>query len=170
MDRIVCFTSLLALSCASASSAARVDPPPPAQQATAVAAQTEPTLSFSDLFVANTEPPSPSPTLVSAAGKRVRMVGFMAHMDQPPKGAFYLTSRPVSCDEMGAGTGDLPIDSIRVNVVPAPKEVAFVPGPIEVTGILELGRQEEPDGAVSHIRLVLALPSTSSASTHGTHN
>ena len=98
------------------------------------------------------------------------MVGFMAHMEQAPAGAFYLTSRPVSCDEMGAGTGDLPLDTVRVNIVPAPKEVAFVPGPIEVTGVLELGRREEPDGAVSHIRLVLALPTASTLSTQPTHN
>jgi hypothetical protein len=139
-------------------------------QAHAVTARADLTLAFSDVFVEDIEPPELSPTLLSAAGKRVRMVGFMAHMDQPPAGAFYLTSRPVSCDETGAGTGDLPVDSIRVNVIPAPKEVAFVPGPIEVTGLLELGRQEEPDGAVSHIRLVLALPSTSSASTREIHN
>jgi len=98
------------------------------------------------------------------------MVGFMAHLEQAPADAFYLTKRPVSCDEMGAGTGDLPVDSVRVNIVPAPKGVAFVPGPIEVSGVLEVGRREETDGAVSHIRLVLALPSAPSAFTNEQHN
>ena len=169
-NRIPCLAGLLLLSCANAQhspevhlAATKVQPPP-------APATPELALAFSDIFVAESRPPELSPTLISAAGKRVRMVGFMAHMDQPPAGAFYLTSRPVSCDEMGAGTGDLPIDAIRVNVVPAPKEVTFVPGPIEVTGVLELGRQEESDGAVSHIRLVLALPSSSSASTRESHN
>ena len=169
-NRIPCFASLLLVSCASASPSPEVRLATTTVQPHAVPARSDLTLAFSDIFVAESRPPALSPTLLSAAGKRVRMVGFMAHMDQPPTGAFYLTSRPVSCDEMGAGTGDLPIDSIRVNVVPAPKEVTFVPGPIEVTGLLELGRQEEPDGAVSHIRLVLALPANSSASTRETHN
>jgi hypothetical protein len=171
-NRGPCLASLLLLSCscASASPSPQVRLSTPTVLPHTVQARPELTLTFSDIFVAESRTPELSPKLISAAGKRVRMVGFMAHMDEPPSGAFYLTSRPVSCDEMGAGTGDLPIDSIRVNVVPAPKEVTFVPGPIEVTGVLELGRQEEPDGAVSHIRLVLALPSTSSASTRETHN
>jgi len=169
-NRVPCFASVLLLSCATAAPSPQVHVSTTTVSPKAAAARPDLTLAFADIFVANSEPPKPSPMVLSAAGKRVRMVGFMAHMDQPPEGAFYLTSRPVSCDEMGAGTGDLPIDSIRVNVVPAPKEVTFVPGPIEVTGVLELGRQEEPDGAVSHIRLVLALPSLSSASTRETHN
>jgi hypothetical protein len=169
-NRIPCFASLLLLSCASASPAPQVRLATTTVQSHAGPARPDLTLAFSDIFVADSKPPTLSPAVLSAAGKRVRMVGFMAHMDQPPEGAFYLTSRPVSCDEMGAGTGDLPIDSIRVNVIPAPKEVSFVPGPIEVIGVLELGRQEEPDGAVSHIRLVLALPSKSSASTREIHN
>lgn len=169
-NRVPCFASLLLLSCAGATHSSQVRLPTTNVAPLTVPASPELALAFSDIFVADSRPPELSPTLISAAGKRVRMVGFMAHMDQPPVGAFYLTSRPVSCDEMGAGTGDLPIDAIRVNVVPAPKDVTFVPGPIEVTGVLELGRQEEPDGAVSHIRLVLALPSTSSPSTRETHN
>ena len=169
-NRVPCFASVLLLSCATAAPSPQVHLSTTTVQPHAVTARPDLTLAFSDIFVADSKPPQLSPALLFAAGKHVRMVGFMAHMDQPPSGAFYLTSRPVSCDEMGAGTGDLPIDSIRVNVVPAPKEVTFVPGPIEVTGVLELGRQEEPDGAVSHIRLVLALPSNSSASTPETHN
>jgi hypothetical protein len=168
MKRVLCSISLLLLSCAHASQTTPVratqGPPPTAAEAADL------TLRFSDFFVANSLPPELSRTLVSAQGKRVRMVGFMARMEQAPTGAFYLTSRPVSCDEMGAGTGDLPLDAVRVNLVPAPSEVAFVPGPIEVTGVLDLGPREEPDGAVSHIRLVLALPSASKPSTQLTHN
>jgi hypothetical protein len=127
-------------------------------------------LEFADFFIADRKPPELAPTLTSAQGKRVRMVGFMAHMEQAPSGAFYLTRLPVSCDEMGAGTGDLPVDAVRVNIVPPPKQVPFVPGLIEVTGVLDLGRREEPDGAVSHIRLVLPLPSAPMASIKHDHN
>jgi len=170
MNRILCVVSLLLASCAGATPSARV------RSSTAIAplpptpVRPDLTLTFSDIFVPDSRPPELSPRLFSAAGTRVRMVGFMAHMEQVPAGAFYLTSRPVSCDEMGAGTGDLPIDSIRVNVVPPPREVPFVPGPIEVTGVLELGRREEPDGSVSHIRLVLALPSAATDSNHTAHH
>jgi hypothetical protein len=91
------------------------------------------------------------------------MVGFMARMEYPPAGGFYLTRIPVDCDEMGAGTGDLPPDSVLVHIVPAPATVPFVPGPVEIIGTLKVGRQEGTDGQVSHVQLVLELP-TSSAS------
>jgi hypothetical protein len=168
MNRILCVASLLLLSCASVQS-------PPRGRQSATTASPKPassalTLTFSDLLVAGSLPPQLSPKLLAAAGNAIRMVGFMAHLEQAPPDAFYLTKQPVSCDEMGAGTGDLPIDSVRVNIVPAPRAVAFVPGPIEVTGVLEVGRHEETDGAVSHIRLVLALPSAPSASQNKKHN
>jgi hypothetical protein len=174
MDRILCFASLLLLSCASTQSPPRdrqpTNSPSTIASLRSAAKKADLTLNFSELLVPGSQPPQLSPTLLSATGKRVRMVGFMAHLEQAPRDAFYLTKRPVSCDEMGAGTGDLPIDSVRVNIVPAPKEVAFVPGPIEVTGVLEVGRREETDGAVSHIRLVLALPSTQSLPKNHEHN
>ena len=51
------------------------------------------------------------------AGQPVRIVGYMAHfLEDPPKGMFYLCPLPVSLDEGGAGTGDLPPDHIRVSV------------------------------------------------------
>jgi hypothetical protein len=89
-------------------------------------------------------------------GKRVRIAGFMARLEIAPKGAFYLASRPVVSDESGGGTADLPPDAIRVVVRSMPdEEVAFVPGPIEVTGVLHLGREDDAEGRVSQVRIVL---------------
>lgn len=99
---------------------------------------------------------APSAALLAARGKRVRLVGFMAQMDLPPPQGFYLTRRPLVCDEAGGGTADLPPDAVRVLVIPAPAvAIPFVPGPIEVVGRLDVGRLEESNGTVSQIRLLL---------------
>jgi hypothetical protein len=68
---------------------------------------------------------------------------------------------PVSLDEGGAGTGDLPPESIRVSVPAlAGRPLPSVPRPLEVTGVLDLGYREEDDGQVSWIRLNLETPPT----------
>jgi hypothetical protein len=87
------------------------------------------------------------------------MVGFMAEMEIPPRGGFYLAPRPVRCDEAGGGTADLPLESVLV-VSPSAADatVAFLPGPLEATGILEVGNRPDADGRISAIRLVLDGP------------
>ena len=93
------------------------------------------------------------------AGRRVRMVGFMPRMEIPPRGAFYLCPRPLVVDESGSGTADLPPNAVRIIVRSAAgQEYSFIPGPLEVTGILEIGRREEDDGSVSSVRLILDRP------------
>jgi hypothetical protein len=87
------------------------------------------------------------------------MVGYMARMERVVPGAFYLVPHPVMCDEEGAGTSDLPVENVLVLVRSAKdKEIAFIPRPLEVTGILEVGNREEEDGRVSAIRLTLDGP------------
>jgi len=116
-------------------------------------------LSFSEFFEYGPRELKPSATLLSLNGHRVRMVGFMAQMEMPPEGAFYLTPHPVSCDEEGAGTSDLPVSSVRVVVRSAKgKTISFIPSPVEVTGVLELGYQADDEGRVSAIRLILDNP------------
>jgi hypothetical protein len=102
---------------------------------------------------------APSAKAESLAGKRVITTGYMAQMELAPKGAFYLASRPVRCDEAGAGTADLPpdallvlTDALRDRVVP------FVPGPIEVSGVLEVGNRTNAEGRTSGFRLTLDAP------------
>ncbi len=102
---------------------------------------------------------APSARALALDGRRVRLVGFMAELEDPPRGGFYLAPRPVRCDEEGAGTGDLPPDAVRVIVRSAVgEEIPFLPGPIEATGVLVLGNAADADGRVSLFRLVLDRP------------
>jgi hypothetical protein len=112
-------------------------------------------LGFDDLLQEGGAHLEPTAKLLAADGKRVRVVGFMAQMEQPPPDGFYLTRRPLFCDEGGGGTGDLPPDAIRVQVIGALAPVPFIPGPLEVVGILQVGAKEHPDRSVSHIRILL---------------
>lgn len=113
-------------------------------------------LAFGELFEAGPRELQPSPKLLSLNGKRVKMVGFMAQMEIPLRGAFYLAPRPLSCDESGGGIGDLPPEAVRVVVRShSGKVVPFVRGPLEVTGVLEVGYRAEQDGEASSLRLIL---------------
>lgn len=98
----------------------------------------------------------PSARATSLNGKRVRMVGFMAQMEMPPRGAFYLVPRPLHVDEAGGGTADLPPQSVLVvSRSVAGQAVPFIPGALEVSGVLEIGNRADEHGHVSAIRLIL---------------
>lgn len=101
----------------------------------------------------------PSEKVRGLQGKRVRMIGFMAHMEDAPRGAFYLVSRPLHCAEDGAGTGDLPPDAVRVVVrSSAGEEIPFYPGLLEISGLLQLGHEADEEGRTSFYRIVLDRP------------
>lgn len=125
-------------------------------------------LSFKEFFDPADRELKPSARLLSLKGKRVRLVGFMAKLENPPKGAFYLCPRPIQNDESGGGTGDLPVEHVRVIMRSAKDRVVpHIAHLIEVTGILEIGNREEEDGTVSAIRLLLDGPRTLSGSPEG---
>ena len=116
-------------------------------------------LEFREFFVPKARALEPSARLLTLNGHRVRLVGFMALMESPPKGGFYLCARPVLATEAGAGTADLPPEAVRVIVRSAQgKEVAHVARALEVNGILEIGSAVDEEGQVSTIRLVLDAP------------
>jgi hypothetical protein len=98
----------------------------------------------------------PSSKALALQGKRVTLVGFMAEMETPMRGGFCLVPRPISLDESGAGTGDLPLESVFV-VVPGAegRVIPHVNGALEGTGILEVGNQTDAEGHVSNFRLRL---------------
>jgi len=103
--------------------------------------------------------PGPSARARALRNRRVRLVGYMAELEDAPRGAFYLASRPVRCDEGGAGTGDLPPDAVRVVVrSAAAEEVPFYPGLLEVTGVLVIGGETDGEGRPSFFRLILDRP------------
>jgi hypothetical protein len=119
------------------------------------------TLSFREFFDRGTAELKPSPKLLALSGKRVRLIGYMVQMEVERLGGFYLSSRPTFCDEEGGGTADLPPDTVFVIVSSyKDKKMSFVPGPLEVTGTLELSRRESTDGAISFINLTLEKPNS----------
>ncbi|GAC1535490.1 MAG: hypothetical protein NVS2B9_00760 [Myxococcales bacterium] len=112
-------------------------------------------LSFGELFEKQGEL-RPSQHVQGLAGKRVRVDGFMAHLEQPPKGAFWLCRKPLVIDEGGAGTGDLPVESILVILTPpTDQDVPPLHRPLRVEGRLEVGSKQAPDGTLSFFRIVL---------------
>ncbi len=101
-------------------------------------------LEFREFLDAAPNELKPSAKLLSLQGQRVRLVGFMAQMEERPNGYFYLCSRPVFCDESGGGIGELPIDAVRVVVRTSKGQpVKFIPQPIAISGVLALGGQSE---------------------------
>ena len=116
-------------------------------------------LAFNEFFEPAPGELKASAKLLGLNGQRVRLVGFMAQMEEPPDGAFYLCPRPVFCDESGGGTADLPPEAVRVVVRSAQgKKLSFIPRAIEVTGLLEVGHRPSEDGQVASIRLILDRP------------
>lgn len=126
---------------------------------TAPAAKVTPAvpLAFREMFEVTPNALKPTEKLRQLVGKRVRMTGYMADMEQSPIGGFYLCSFPVSCDESGGGIGDLPPNAVFVVVRSAAGKT--IPGhtgrPLIVSGTLELGARTEPNGYVTHIRLLM---------------
>jgi hypothetical protein len=118
-----------------------------------------PTLLLAELVESGQAGLGPSARARAHAGSRVRLVGFMARMEEPQVGAFWLAPYPVKCDEGGAGTGDLPLEAVLVVVRSRPTEpVEHLEGPIAVTGVLEVGNQPDAAGRVSAFRLLLDAP------------
>lgn len=99
-----------------------------------------------------------SDALRGADGARVRLVGYMVAQEQPMTGRFMLTPRPVRMSEHADGEADdLPPSTVTVllDAGQRARVVAHQAGLIALTGKLEVGRQEDSDGRVSWVRLVL---------------
>ncbi len=113
-------------------------------------------LSFHDFFEPEAKELKLSSKLIALNQKRVQLTGFMAQMEEPLRGAFYLSPQPVFCDESGGGIGDLPVESALV-IVPSfsGKEVPFVRGALVMTGILEIGKHQDENGHPVAIQLIL---------------
>jgi len=128
-------------------------------------------LLFKEFFDTGASELRPSRKLLSLTGRHVRLIGFMTQMQDPPLGAFYLCPRPILADESGSGTADLPPESVLVIVTSSQgKKISFIPGALEIVGILEVGRREETDGRVSFIRLVLDKPEETRSVSPSTHH
>jgi hypothetical protein len=97
--------------------------------------------------------------LRQAQGRQVRITGYVVQQEVATLGQFLLTPRPVLMSQHADGEADdLPPATVfvRLNAAQQDWAVAHARGLVEVTGTLEVGRQEERDGRVSWFRLQLA--------------
>jgi len=125
-------------------------------------------LTFREFFVPSPRGLQPSPRFLGLEGKRVRLTGYMAQMEAPPAGGFFLCAVPVFATEAGGGTADLPPDAVLVLVPKADKRpLKQVLGPLEVIGTLEIGSRADAEGRVSRIRIRLEPDSTAAAAVLG---
>lgn len=125
-------------------------------------------LKFRDFFKMPVGPGGlePSAKLLGLNGKRVRIVGYMAQQESPSTGTFILSPIPVTMgDEDESFADDLPSSAIFVHLEGSSGVVPFIPGLLKLTGVLNVGNQEETDGRVSSVRLLLD-PALSQAILH----
>ena len=123
------------------------------------AAAALPTVPLDALVASGPRGLEPSARARALDGQRVRLEGHMAHLEEAPVGAFYLTALPVECDEEGGGTADLPPEAVRVVVRSAAgAPIRWLPGRLEVTGRLQVGAEADAGGQVAWFRLVLDRP------------
>ena len=97
--------------------------------------------------------------LRQAQGTVVRLTGYVVQQEVATLGQFLLTPRPVLMSQHADGEADdLPPATVfvRLDVDRQDWAVAHARGLVEVTGTLDVGRQEERDGRVSWFRLQLA--------------
>ncbi len=96
-------------------------------------------------------------TIKRLDGQRVRILGFMVRQTRPAPGTVLLAPYAAVTHEGEYGLcDDLPPTTLFVHV-PKHEDLAvpFTPGPLLLTGRLELGPRQESDGRISHLRLVL---------------
>ena len=88
--------------------------------------------------------------------QRVRILGHMVRREGAPPQTLLLTPNPVQLHDIEYGLADdLPPNTLFVTVPDAEGEIPFTPGLLLLTGRLEIGSREEPDGRTSVVRLVL---------------
>jgi hypothetical protein len=119
-------------------------------------------LKFSDLYKMPVGPRGLELTEKVRAldGRRVRVLGFMVRQAKSDPGLLMLAPYELTTNEVEFGASDDLPPSLIFVVVPKYDDVAvpFTPGPLLLTGTLEVGRREEPDGRFSEIRLKLDEP------------
>jgi hypothetical protein len=130
----------------------------PAESA-AVRPDIEVDLKFRDFFKMPVGPRGLEPTekLLGLNRKPVRIRGYMAHQETPMTGVFVLSPLPVEMgDEDESLADDLPPSVVFVHLAGhSGKPVSYVPGIVQVSGVLSLGPVDESDGHVSHVRLLV---------------
>lgn len=100
-----------------------------------------------------------TPRLRGLNGKRVRILGYMVGQEAPTPGVLLLAPIPLTIEEHEGGFSDLPPATVRV-LVPHARGAVFprTHRLLLLTGVLQVGNREEPDGSVSLVRLILDPP------------
>lgn len=99
--------------------------------------------------------------LRALAGKRVRLSGYMVRRTVIQPGVFVVAPMPVAIESPGACfVTEIPPHAVHVHAAKSQAEVrmAYRPGRMVFTGVLELGPRREADGRNSAVRLVLDEP------------
>ena len=107
-----------------------------------------------------------SEPLRAAAGHRVRITGYMVAQEDAAKGRFFLTPMPLRMSEHADGDADdLPATTVVVMMPDGDRirSIPHRPGLMQLTGVLQVGRQELNDGRVSWLRLLLDPPLSTTA-------
>lgn len=117
-------------------------------------------LNFAEMFRLPIGPRGlePSARLLALAGSQVRLAGYMASAEHAVAGRLVLAALPVSLgDEDDSLSDDLPASAVFVHLSPAHagRVLPNLRGLLRLTGTLQLGAQDEPDGHVSSLRLLL---------------
>ena len=128
----------------------------PAGEGQALEAPTD--VKFGDFFKMPVGPKGLEPTgkLLELNGHRVRIVGYLAGMDEPVADLSYLTPYPIALgheDEHLAD--DLPVSTVFVHSGREGRPIPQLGGLVRLTGRLSVGPTDEKDGRVSSIRLSL---------------
>jgi hypothetical protein len=103
----------------------------------------------------------PTEKLLSLNNKQVRVSGYMVKEEEPTAGLFMLAPLPVSMAEKEDGPADdMPPATLFVHLPQTEQHtrVFYRKGIWQLTGILELGNQEEANGRMSYARLILSNP------------
>lgn len=123
-------------------------------RANGLSAEAAEPLEFRELVHFDSNKPQLSAKVKALSGRRVKMVGYAAHLEQPSANGFYLTPVPVHGDESGGGTADLPVESVLVVVDPPRSPTEGESGLlVEVTGLLDVGHAEDSEGRAHWLRL-----------------
>lgn len=96
----------------------------------------------------------------SLDGKKIRLAGYMVKQSRPMPWTLLLSPIPMTLHESHYGFAeDLPPQTVHAfterTITPI---LPHTPGLMLLTGRLELGAREEPDGRVSHVRLFVDPP------------
>lgn len=101
-----------------------------------------------------------SSRLRALAGQRVRLTGCMVRLPTALNGAFVLAPQPVTIESAACAAAEIPAHAVYVRAAasqPA-RPVAYRPGRLAVTGVLEIGPHREAEGRIFSLRLTLDEP------------